>query len=245
MKVKCSPIIPGLLLAALLTGCESNVTTTQLETYRGSECPTWFIPSSNNTECECGYDFNFIKCTQSSKQVWLYVILCMTYDNATKNTLVSQCPFSDLRMPNSQSSYVLLPNETSELNDFMCGKMNRVGKICHRCKPGFGPAVLSYEGKCLKCIYQYLWLAIVPPSCMPSNNFIVLCYNNFFTSNFFLFHERIFILYSMLLLRNSNVPTEICWCHWNILSIYPCFCDTWWFLEFRFLSFSHSSILYK
>ena len=179
--MKCLHIIPSLLLAALLTGCIDNVTTSHLEIYRGSqfkdhECPTWFIPSSNNTQCECGihiiHDSHEIMCDQNSKQAWLYVTLCMTYDNATKNTLVGLCPFSDLRQPSLKSSFVLLPNETSELNEFMCGKMNRVGRLCHKCKPGFGPAVLSYEVKCLKCfntsygLLLYLLLVCLPTSLM-------------------------------------------------------------------------------
>ena len=169
--MKC---IPSLLLAALLTGCNGNVTTSQLEIYRGSqfkdhECPTWFIPSSNNTGCECGVASYWLKCYQSSKQVWLSVSNCMTYDNATKKTLAGECPFSDLRKTSLQSNYVLLPNNTSELNEFMCGKMNRVGRLCHKCKPGFGPAVLSYEVKCLKCFStSYGWLLYLLLACLPT-----------------------------------------------------------------------------
>ena len=172
--MKCLPIIPSVLLAALLTGCKGNGTTSQLEIYRdsqfkGHECPTWFIPSNNNTGCECGARFvGRVKCNQNSKKVWLYVTICMTYDNETKNTLVSKCPFSDLRKSISQNDYVLLPNDTSELNEFMCGKMNRVGRLCHKCKTGFGPAVLSYELKCLKCDTAYGWLLYLLLACLPT-----------------------------------------------------------------------------
>ena len=173
--MKCLPIISSLLLAALLTGCKGSVTTSHLEIYRGSqfndhECPTWFIPSSIGTDCECGYSYSGrIKCNNTSGQVWLYVTLCMTYDIATKNTLVTECPFSDLQKPSFQSNYVLLPNYTSELNEFMCGKMNRVGRMCHKCKPGYGPAVLSYEGKCSKCFNtSYGWLLYLLLACLPT-----------------------------------------------------------------------------
>ena len=202
--MKCLHVIPSSLLIALLTGCIGDVTTSQLEIYRGSqfkdhECPTWFIPSSNNTECECGMNVSQkIMCDQNSKQVWLHVTLCVTYDNATKNALVGLCPFSDLRNPSLKSSFVLLPNETSELNEFMCGKMNRVGRLCHKCKPGFGPAVLSYEVKCKFKVFQYiLWLAVVLPPCMPSNIFIVRCCNHFSRKNYFCIYECICFLCSM------------------------------------------------
>ena len=188
--MKCSPIIPSLLLAALLSGCKGNVTTSQLEIYRDSqfkdhECPTWFIPSSNNTGCECGADLSGIKCKQTSKEVWLYVLACMTYDNATKNTLVGRCPFSDLQKPSLENDYVLLPNDISKLNEFMCGKMNRVGRMCHKCKPGFGPAVLSYEAKCLKCFNtSYGWLLYLLLACLPTTFlfFIIIIFQGSITS---------------------------------------------------------------
>ena len=172
--MKCLSIIPSLLLAALLIGCKVNVTTSRLEMHGDSQlndhnCPTWFIPSSNGTDCECGYSYSGrLKCNNTSGQVWLYVTLCMTYDIATKNTLVTECPFSDLQKPSFQSNYVLLPNDTSELNEFMCGKMNRVGRMCHKCKPGYGPSVLSYEGKCLKCDTAYGWLLYLLLACLPT-----------------------------------------------------------------------------
>ena len=130
----------------------------------------WFIPSNNNTGCECGAGLGGkVKCNHNSKQVRLDIIWCMTYDNATKNTLVGGCPFSDLQKSSPQNDFVLLPNDTSELNEFMCGKMNRVGRLCHKCKPGFGPAVLSYELKCLKCFNtSYGWLLYLLLACLPT-----------------------------------------------------------------------------
>ena len=172
--MKCLPIIPSLLLAALLTGCKGNVTTSQLEIYRDSqftdhECPTYFIPSSDNKGCECGADLWGVICNNKSKQVWLHALLCMTYENATKNTLVGDCPFSDIQKPSLQNDYVLLPSETSELNDFMCGKLNRVGRMCHKCKPGFGPTVPSYDGKCPECFNtSYGWLLYLLLACLPT-----------------------------------------------------------------------------
>ena len=187
--MKCLPIIPSLLLAALLNGCKGNVTTSQLEVYRDSKfkdrkCPTWFVPSSNNTGCECGADLTGIKCKRNSKEVWLYVLACMTYDNATKNTLVGRCPFSDLQKPSLENDYVLV---------------------------------------------------VVSSSSMPSNNFIVLYYSHFSRQHYFCFSECICFLCSGGVLWYSTISTGIYWCYWNIISIYPCLCYIWWFLEFRFL----------
>ena len=203
--MKCSSIIPSVLLAALLTGCKGSVTTSQLEIYRDSqsrdhECPTWFIPSNNNTGCECGAGLigGTLKCNQNSKKVWLKILMCMTYDNATKNTLVGECPFSDLQKSSSQNDFVLLPNDISELNEFMCGKMNRVGRLCHKCKTGFGPAVLSYELKCLKCFNtSYGWLLYLLLACLPTTLlfFVTIIFQVRITSasmNAFVFYVQCF-----------------------------------------------------
>ena len=200
--MKCLTIIPILLLAALLTGCKGDVTTSQLEIYRDSlfkddECPTWFIPSSDSTGCECGADLYGIKCNNNSKQVWLYELMCMTYDSATKNTLVGKCPLSDLRKPSLQNHYILLPNDTSELNKFICGNMNRVGRMCHKCKPGFGPAVLSYEVKCLKCFStSYGWMLYLLLACLPTTLlfFVTMLFQGNITSasmNAFVFYVQV------------------------------------------------------
>ena len=167
----------SVLVVALLTQARCSSTTqleiTQDPQFREHKCPTWFNPSSNNdTECECGKNIrHYIKCDQTSKQVWLRISACMTYDHTTGNTLFSNdCPFSGLqKQAGLQSNYVLLPNDTTKLNEFMCGKMNRVDLMCHKCKPGYGPAVLSYEGKCLKCFNtSYGWLLYLILACLPT-----------------------------------------------------------------------------
>jgi hypothetical protein len=39
----------------------------------------------------------------------------------------------------------------SELNDYMCGRFNRIGIGCGECQPGTSPFVLSYNLSCVKC----------------------------------------------------------------------------------------------
>ena len=173
MKYLC--IVSNLLFIVLLTDCKGDVQTARMEIHQDAqlqdlECPTWFIPSSNNTQCECGKPIGgAINCNQTSKRVSVRTTLCMTYNNVTKGTLASKCPFSDLRRPDIQDEFAFLPNYTSELNEFMCGKMNRVGQMCHKCKPGFGPAVLSFKHKCLRCVNtSYGWLMYLLLACFPT-----------------------------------------------------------------------------
>lgn len=41
--------------------------------------------------------------------------------------------------------YITLPANISELNNFMCGGLNRESQLCGACKEGYGPAVLTYH----------------------------------------------------------------------------------------------------
>ena len=44
--------------------------------------------------------------------------------------------------------HVLLPNNLSELNEYMCGPLNRKDYICSECKSGYGPAIISESASC-------------------------------------------------------------------------------------------------
>ena len=51
-------------------------------------------------------------------------------------------------------SYTPLPDNASELNDYMCGPLNRKGRLCSECKDGYGLGTTSvgYQYfECTKC----------------------------------------------------------------------------------------------
>ena len=64
--------------------------------------------------------------------------------------------------------YVQLPDNISELNDYMCGPMNRKGRVCSECIDGFAPSVTSIGYECSNCtdtwygVPLYLFLEFVP-----------------------------------------------------------------------------------
>ena len=61
-----------------------------------------------------------------------------------------------------------LPMNLSQLNDYICGPMNRKGLVCSECADGFGPSVTSFEYKCANCsdmkyaVSLFLFLEFVP-----------------------------------------------------------------------------------
>ena len=68
----------------------------------------------------------------------------------------------------TELGYIRLPDNISELNDYMCGPMNRKGLLCKDCIDGFGPSVTSLGYKCSNCteawygIPLYLAVELIP-----------------------------------------------------------------------------------
>ena len=63
---------------------------------------------------------------------------------------------------------IILPRNLSQLNDYMCGPLNRKGHLCSECADGFGPSVTSFGYKCVNCtnawyrVPLFLLLELVP-----------------------------------------------------------------------------------
>ena len=93
----------------------------------------------------------------------------MTYKEETSMISVSFCPYFELSGHNiSQPGFISLPDNISELNDYMCGLMNRKGIVCSECIDGYGPSVTSPKFRCSDCtntrygVPLYLLLELVP-----------------------------------------------------------------------------------
>ncbi len=128
------------------------------------QCPTWFVHQVfNGTDtCVCGNSLSgAVLCNQSSNSTMLSFGSCMTYDEATNETVVGPCPFN-YHKPDVKEAYVKLPQDVTQLNEFMCGGLNRTGVQCSHCQPGLGPVVLSYTLQCTKCLDSgYGWLLYI------------------------------------------------------------------------------------
>ena len=64
--------------------------------------------------------------------------------------------------------YITLPENVSDINDFICRPLNRKGRVCSECMEGYGPALMSegFDIRCSNCTgawygiasYYYFWL---------------------------------------------------------------------------------------
>ena len=111
-----------------------------------------------------------------------------------------------------ETGYVLLPDEISELNSYMCGPLNRKGYLCGECKSGYGPGpfVTSCTNVCHFCqdtwheIILYLALEFIPITVF---YLLILIFQIRLTSA----PMTCFIMYSQLIVQAFN---EECASQW-------------------------------
>ena len=120
-----------------------------------------------------------VKCTKQG--ALLKFGYCMTHTEG-EGFFVGLCEYfklSSFENVTKEDHYIVLPNNTFELNNFMCGPLNRKGRLCSECRDGFGPSVTSIGHTCSNCtnawygLPLYLFLEFVPITIF---YFIVLCF---------------------------------------------------------------------
>ena len=102
--------------------------------------------------------------------VYLSIGYLITYSEG-EGIFLSGYPYYQLEGHNvsdHEPGYIRLPDNISELNDYMCGPMNRKGFLCKDCIEGYAPSASSIGYKCSKCtdvwygVPLYLFLELVP-----------------------------------------------------------------------------------
>ena len=133
------------------------------------QCPPWFFYNATTKTCEC-YSSpstdHIVKCTK--KEALLKLGYCMTYEEEG-GFYVGLCDNVKVNSLNTtEDNYFRLPSNVSDLNDYMCGPMNRKGLACSQCVDGFGLAVFSMGQTCTNCtgvwygVPLYLFIEFVP-----------------------------------------------------------------------------------
>ena len=116
----------------------------------------------------CNYNCSRIICSDNGPL--LSIGCCATYSEDTGLISFTLCPnFLALSNYNvTKPGHIQLPRNLSQLNDYMCGPLNRKGLVCSECADGFGPSVTSFGYKCVNCteawygVPLFLFLEFVP-----------------------------------------------------------------------------------
>ena len=136
------------------------------------QCPLMFYYDSENNRCEClSSTFTTLEGTMcaNDNRGQLGFNFCMTYAEETNTVSATFCTYFAIDGHNiSEPGFISLPENVSELNDYMCGPMNRKGLVCSECIDGYGPSVTSPKFRCSDCsntwygVTLYLLLELVP-----------------------------------------------------------------------------------
>jgi hypothetical protein len=129
-------------------------------------CPPGFFYDINTNGCGC-YPENVV-CNEQ-QEASLEFGYCMTYEEG-EGTFLGVCGSFLAHGRNvSNRLYLDLPGNVTNLNDFMCGPMNRKGLICSECIDDFAPAITSFDYQCSSCtesawygVPLFLFLEFIP-----------------------------------------------------------------------------------
>ena len=169
MMIMCSRF---LLSSVLLTySCSAQIEHQSRNKSGSLSCPLWSFYDEKSKTCDC---FNHrLRCTGDG--AYFKAGYCVTYDDNTRTMSNALCPYFQsngfkMTMFHDHYWYIPMPENLSELNDYMCGAMSRKGRVCSRCADGFGPAVMSvgFQIQCSQCIGAwygiplYLFLELCP-----------------------------------------------------------------------------------
>ena len=167
--------------------------------------------STSDVFCLPWYN-GIVKCTDQGVQ--LMYGYCATY-NGINNSYIVKCPYFELNGHNvTEPSYIRLPDNISELNDYMCGPMNRKGFLCKDCIDGFGMSVTSLGYKCSNCtdvwygIPLYLAVELIPITLF---YLIILIFKVHLTSapmTLYIFYNQL-LMYMTLFLQNKPLKTIV------------------------------------
>ena len=110
------------------------------------------LPKNIKYLCHNSTFYNCKLITCSHNQPLLAFSLCATYSNDTKLLSLFGSPYCKPNVHKTRAyKRIILPRNLSQLNDYMCGPLNRKGHLCSECADGFGPSVTSFGYRCVNC----------------------------------------------------------------------------------------------
>ena len=167
-------------------------------------CPPWSYCDSTDGICKCPQIPNrALQCDGFDKGNALHILIsnCVTYNEELDLTEVGLCIYnSNHKKSMVNEEYHLLPPNTSDWNDDMCGRYNRTGTLCSRCdaENGFYPRAYSFDVTCIQCTngksnwWKYVLSAYLPLTLF---YFVILCFKISFHSS----HLQGYIIYSQII----------------------------------------------
>ena len=119
-----------IFIAATVYVQATEITTVPHDDYL---CQPWYNYDPVNEHCTCqkhsGTMYSMVQCGTDGTLIALGC--CTTFDEE-KGTLVNDCSYFRPNGLNITLDGYTLPNNVSELTDYMCGSMKRQNRLCKR-----------------------------------------------------------------------------------------------------------------
>ena len=114
-------------------------------------CPPGFVYNVTQKRCKCGGDFGgILHCKPEDFTSFIGLGSCISFNESDGFPVATHCPFS----LSSQERIIQLNASHS-----FCDHLYRLGRLCSKCKAGYGVAVFSSNFKCVPCKESYKnWL---------------------------------------------------------------------------------------
>ena len=135
------------------------------------DCPPWYF---RDDEGKCSFSNTLgAYVNQFDNTSELHIGNCMTVTNTSQ--VVAQSPYSPMSDIDLSHLYQVLPSTLDEVNDSVCGPLNRKGFLCSECKESYGLAAYRYYGlMCVKCNGSpWKWIGYIMLLCIPQTIFFL------------------------------------------------------------------------
>ena len=119
----------------------------------GSDHCSWEYCVNENCRCtKKSPTRDIIHCSEK-RNLSVLSCFCVTNNEDEDIIEVGNCVYNcnNIKSDLSNSAYHVLPKSVSKLNEVMCGKFNRNGTLCGKCRDGFSPLAYSFNMTCVKC----------------------------------------------------------------------------------------------
>ena len=116
----------------------------------------WFDYSWVTHDCQC-IGALFLKCEEETAYADTRHILTYDSNKGVISAVKMRHKYLEgynLTVTKDGSYGILLPNNISELNQYMCDPLNRKNYLCSDCKSSYGPAIISESASCVNECYS-------------------------------------------------------------------------------------------
>ena len=146
----------------------STITQLSIQTdFSEPDCYPWMYRDNLTGTCKCSeIPYRAVLCDPTIPRTSILDCYCMTYNTERNETELGRCMYGCGHK--TDTVYYKLPQNKSDLTNYMCGRANRDSTLCGECKPGYSPLVYSYELKCMNCTgMTYNWIKYIAVAYVP------------------------------------------------------------------------------